>query len=401
MLLRFSLLATLLVATSADDSVLPSCPAMTEETIPKYHHTCNRIAQNSPARRRQRRERHDRLEATKAYSLIPPQKTVVCPAEPLDLSSPVTGQDLRWIVENKASTPVVLAFLRDGMEYSATNPNVTPPQADERAILQPGEFKVLHTFEGHVFFARELLADGSTGDVLLQHRPGPIEFTNRFGQELDCGSDEVSEYYDDEEYYNDNEGESTNDSEHDQVVDFMNNQDSTTSTSNLRGQRSSSEMKRCNLVYQGFRNTLGGKCALDIYYAGFPDEGSSSDVALGPMQCDERVKMHLGTAHQNNAYQDESSLKYEAIFVGHQFVARLASNPDIVVDTFTLQPTQIHDCPRRQATPVAQEQVIEFNGIQNGHANLSQNATSGDGDATLSVVGGGASYRNVLSSLSS
>ncbi|VEU41850.1 unnamed protein product [Pseudo-nitzschia multistriata] len=40
-----------------------------------------------------------------------------------------------------------------------------------------------------------------------------------------------------------------------------------------------------------------------------------------------------------------SKTKYEGSIIGHTFVARLASDPSVVVDTYTLEPTQIIDCP--------------------------------------------------------
>ena len=191
MLFRFAILSTILLfcKTLADhdsEELLPSCPKMT--TLPKFHQTCNRVAQNSDHVRRQRVAQHDRLKQRGAYPLIPKQRTVWCPMEPVDLSTngqAVIGQDSRWLVENQSSGSVVVAFFKNGIEYSAMNPSISPPQRDINAILQPGEFKVLHTFEGHVFYVRELLEDGSVGDVLLQHRPGVVEFTNRNGLEFE------------------------------------------------------------------------------------------------------------------------------------------------------------------------------------------------------------------------
>lgn len=41
----------------------------------------------------------------------------------------------------------------------------------------------------------------------------------------------------------------------------------------------------------------------------------------------------------------ESSTKFEGSFVPHTFVARLASDPNIVIDSYTVQPTKVIDCP--------------------------------------------------------
>jgi len=57
--------------------------------------------------------------------------------------------------------------------------------------------------------------------------------------------------------------------------------------------------------------------------------------------------MHLGTkpATQDFMFDWESSTKFEGSFIGHTFVARLASDPTRVVDSYTLEPTRIVDCP--------------------------------------------------------
>ena len=88
------------------------------------------------------------------------------------------------------------------------------------------------------------------------------------------------------------------------------------------------------------------------------------------MQCKEMFKFHLGLEDNTSDYMHdwESRTKFEASFMGHTFVARLASNPNIVVDSYTLQPTEIHDCPGLKQKPItfAAEQVIEPNGVQRG-----------------------------------
>lgn len=63
---------------------------------------------------------------------------------------------------------------------------MTPPQADVKAILKPGDWMALDTCEGRVFYVRELLPDGTTGNILLQHRPGVVGFKNRHHHELSC-----------------------------------------------------------------------------------------------------------------------------------------------------------------------------------------------------------------------
>ena len=58
-----------------------------------------------------------------------------------------------------------------------------------------------------------------------------------------------------------------------------------------------------------------------------------------------------------------SSTKYEGAFIGHTFVARKADDPSVVVDKFTVQPTRIIDCPRKEkkleVTASVQQEVAE------------------------------------------
>ena len=49
----------------------------------------------------------------------------------------------------------------------------------------------------------------------------------------------------------------------------------------------------------------------------------------------------------------DSITKYEGAYMGHTFVARLASNHDIIVDSYTLEPTKIIDCPKAKKQAVA------------------------------------------------
>jgi hypothetical protein len=125
------------------------------------------------------------------------------------------------------------------------------------------------------------------------------------------------------------------------------------------------------MIYQGFRNTLPN-CPLDVYFAGTGELTTTN----GPLQCNEKLTFRLGNEDLDNAYEDEGRIKFEVTYMSHSFVARLQSNPDIVVDTFTMQPTEVHDCPRRTQGHVIMDQVLEFNGIQHGNANL-QNSTNG------------------------
>lgn len=398
-LLRFLFFFTLVLGSVAEQEeqvCLPACHFMTPATVPKYHldTTCDRVAHNSPAYHSKRRARYQELRKV-GLSQIPNQLTVVCPQEPTHLATGgQVGQDTKWLIENKSSGKVVVGYVKDGKEYSAMNSNISPPQADSKAILQPGEWKSISTFEGHVFYVREILADGSVGNILLQHRAGLIGFTNRFQKELDCDLEDVEpivqvQHEDISRSSPDNSKTTsapskTTSPDHSNVGPMSKPvvRQSTTSTiaSNTNPEMeiqihpsykrspTPSNGERCNIVYQGFRNLQS--CPLDVYYTGM------QPAAHGPMECNEEFKFHLGAEDGNDARKWQDSTKFESIFVGHTFVARLASNPDIVVDTFTLQPTEIHDCPGLKQKAISA--VVEIERVQLG-IGTRQNATNMDG----------------------
>ena len=96
----------------------------------------------------------------------------------------------------------------------------------------------------------------------------------------------------------------------------------------------------CNTIDIGFRNQVG--CPLSVYYAStlteVPDKGFS---------CDENYKFHMGTqsSSQDFMWDWNSATKYEGSYIGHTFVARLASDPSVIIQKYTLEPTKIIDCP--------------------------------------------------------
>jgi hypothetical protein len=72
--------------------------------------------------------------------------------------------------------------------------------------------------------------------------------------------------------------------------------------------------------------------------------------------------------HLPQFFEDWNSMtKFEGSYIGHTFVARLASDPRVVIDTYTLEPTRIIDCPNlKQQVSVASkdkaEAVVEAQG---------------------------------------
>jgi hypothetical protein len=325
--MRRSILLAFLCPSFAQSYTLP-----TEETL-RYHgdHTCHRAGYNEFKENMLRHLTYQKFKPT-GYSAVPNQRTVMCPDSVQDLhassgnAETQTGYDTVWIVENTASDPVVLSYVNpvDGMEYSAINAQITPPQDDDNAILQPGQWRAIYTWEGHVFLARQLLDGGgqqasskSLGPVLMQHRTGLIPIGMQ-AQELICPST------DPEPIVNGT-----------RVPEFA---------------RTPSAVNRmCNTIDLGFRNMAN--CPLHGYYI------SSSPMAQSPMLDEsgaskstytESFKFHLGMNHQKPAdfmWGWDSATKFEGTLVGHSFAFRLAANPNMLVQTYTLQPTRIPDCP--------------------------------------------------------
>lgn len=251
---------------------------MTVFVTKKYH--------NSKEKRKLRESRYLELKQT-GVSHIPNQLTVVCPEEPVHLDR-AHGHDTKWILENKSKGTAVVAFVdANGVEYSANNPTITPPQADPGAILKPSQWMALDTFEGHVFYVRELLPDGSTGNILLQHRPGLVGFTNKYAspEDVDC-----SQYIDIEpkvevkpkppppqqrKLAKPPPVKIKTDPKFDRTPEHFN--------------------ESCHTIYQGFRNMLPN-CPLHVYFVG-QKEGID-----GESQCVEEFKFHLGLEDTTKDY---------------------------------------------------------------------------------------------------
>lgn len=251
-------------------------------------------------------------------TLVPNQKTVVCPIELDSLENPsaMRGLDTTWIVENTSSQPVVLSQVIDGVEWSPFQPKILSPTDDPLATLQPGEWISVPTYESFVYHVREISSDtgGKPGKVVLQHRPGLIPIGNPHQIECDASLPDI---------------EPVNPKTAERKVAY--------------GRTPTPPARPCNTVDISFRNQAG--CPLHVYWANrleeIPTEGFS---------CGERFKFHLGTkpAPQDFMLDWDSATKFEGSYIGHTFVARLASDPTIVVDSYTVEPTKIIDCPHLQ-----------------------------------------------------
>lgn len=245
-------------------------------------------------------------------ALVPDQKTVVCPSHVHNLhnENDIVGFDSVWIVENTASSPIVLSFVHgDGRESSALDPKISPAQVDPRAVVMPGDYRAVNTFEGHVFHAREMLPDGGAGRVLMQHRVGYIPIGLNQSNAACSGQDLEP------------------------VIT-----DALTDETRIAPEYARTPPKPfldCNALHVGFRNKVG--CPVH----GFFVEATEND------DCHENFKFHLGVNPMTDDFMWswDSPTKFETSYIGHTFAFRLADRPGVLVDKVTLGPTQISDCP--------------------------------------------------------
>jgi hypothetical protein len=130
-------------------------------------------------------------------------------------------------------------------------------------------------------------------------------------------------------------------------------------------------LRPCNIQDIGFRNLVG--CPLNVYYSGrYNMTGNprkeGEECSFTPKSCHEQFKFHLG----KNPYSTDfhwawdSQTKFEGTQVGHNFVFRLQAKDDIVVDSVTILPTFVQDCPHllladeTDETTVGQRPALEI-----------------------------------------
>ena len=322
------------VAPENPDKSLPVCPFA--ETLPKYHEpdACGTKPSHRSSGHIERESIYERLKFSgSGATLVPDQKTIICPLEVQSLEQPgaVKGFDTTWIVENTSSTEVVISWVVDGVEWSPFKPDVKAID-DPKARLKPGEWQSVPTFESFVYVVREMLPEGGgPGDVLLQHRAGMVPI----GNPRNLNSCQVSNP----------DVEPVNPETADRKPEFK--------------RTPTHKQRPCNTIDIGFRNQA--QCPLHVYWAN--RLGEDGDVPEQGFNCGEKFKFHLGTkpATQDFMFDWESQTKFEGTYIGHTFVARLASNPDIVVDSYTLEPTRIIDCPnmKQKVAPAVSHQEAE------------------------------------------
>jgi len=324
------------VAMTGENTIVPECPV---QPLASYHNPD--VCLTKPSRPSQglpgRKAIYDALTATgNGASMIPNMQTVVCPLEVQSLENPsaIRGFDTTWIVENTSSSPVVVAWVVNGIEYSPFEADKSAMD-DPKAILKPGEWTSVPTFESFVYHVREIEEDGNAGKVVLQHRAGMVPIGNPHDYPCDASLPDVEPF------------------------------DPNTGVRKQGFQRTATHPVRpCNTIDIGFRNQVG--CPIHMYWA---NQLSGPEVPEEGFNCGEKFKFHLGTkpAPQDFMWDWNSMTKYEGSYIGHTFVARLASDPNVVIDTYTIEPTRIIDCPNLKQTVKAAskneaEAVVEAQG---------------------------------------
>jgi hypothetical protein len=320
-------LAVSVTAVAAQDAAVNACPPVKSIVNKGYHDEamCDGQYFNAYKKNVQRDRMYQSLKQNGEAARVPNEKTVTCPgADAVNLmeSGARQGYDTTWIVENTASVAVVLCWVDPdtNMEYSAIDSSIAPPVNDPRAILKPGEWKAVWTYEGHVFYARELDPEtGQAGRIVLQHRTG-LYPVGEGVTGLSCPEPDVEPVEEETGILLDEYART------DWPADMP---------------------RRCNEIDIGFRNAAN--CPLHGYWIPHPLDAPVDPVTSCPM---EEFKLHLGLESITNDFHWDwkSQTKFEGSAIGHSFAFRSASDPSILVETVTLAPTKVIDCPLREAT---------------------------------------------------
>jgi hypothetical protein len=325
------------VSVVAEKRTVTSCsPGVTAIEDRGYHsdHTCNRAIHNSFKESLNRHARYEYLTGLgKAADssptrggihAVPSQTTVTCPVSPRSLHTtengvpPVDGFDTVWFVENTSSSPVVVSWVarETNIEYSAFNSKISPAYLDPMAIIPPGEWRTVNSFEGHVFHVRlhNPLAPSMLGPIVLQHRMGLVDVGSH-AIDLTCPDVDAPPVI----------------KASDQDAPALDPDFARTPTIPNRP---------CGTIDIGFRNKAS--CPLHGYY--LKDERVEGK---GYGQCTELFRLHLGFPNTDAVdFRNDwvSPTKFEGSYIGHSFVFRNAHD-NKWVQTVTLQPTYITDCP--------------------------------------------------------
>lgn len=352
----------------------------------RYHSddVCHKAEYNEWKESMGRHERYNSYNKLGSYASVPNEKTVMCPSKEqgeISLQDPsyTTGMDAVWIVENTSDEPVVVAYVtEDGKEVSSRNPSIYPAQDDPDAILEPNAWMPIYSFEGHVFHLRTLTQDGTQGDLVMQHRIGLIPVGQHLASQLVCGREDPEPVV--EKITETNEKEIVREE--------------------AFAREAPQILRPCNTMDIGFRNMAG--CPLNGYYILAEEQVQNGAVANpddprlndGLSSCTEIFRFHLGLeqTHLNDfMWQWQSATKFEGSFIGHSFSFRLASDPSVLVDRITLQPTFVPKCPglkSKAGTGLGGAQVGENINISDRNNDIETTKTAATGSSTTNKLRG-------------
>jgi hypothetical protein len=388
-LVSVAVLVCLAAATAVgaqDATAGAACPAVKEILNKGYHdeNKCNRKYFNEYKENLRRDLSYHSLKKEGGATRVPNQRTVTCPTEGEPVSNMIQtgnrqGYDTTWIVENTASTAVVLCWVNpvSGKEFSALDGSIAPPTADPRAILKPGEWRAVWTHEGHVFTAREINVEtGEAGRIVMQHRTGLVPVGEGV-KGLSCPETDVEPVVEvlaetgvkmlAPKFARTDPPAGAHQPQCNQIdIGFRPMGEGVTGLTcpNIdvepvvkaaeTGMRMMApkfartdppagvHQRDCNHIDIGFRNAAN--CPLHGYYIqpGAPLNSCPK----------EEFKLHLGVDPITPDFHKDwqSNTKFEGTAIGHSFAFRLASNPSILVETVTLEPTKVIDCPAQEET---------------------------------------------------
>lgn len=320
------------------------------------------------------------------------------------LGGGIAGPKAKWVVRNRSSNPVSVSLVdtgRGNREVSAANPKIFPAHADPDAVLAPGAWRSLAVTLGTILHVRELVSVGddvSPGRVLIRHRPGPIAVRDTTIKpvkkpKLPAGNNKNKKGKAKTSPTNGNKnnkgknngkkgavtkaGGSTVKDDTRNLGSSINLGGNTTSTAakaraaskqvlkpllpdatpplatraEQEAQRGKFALNRmCNSLTRLFVNRVGKP--IDVYWAGASDlTTGSTSIANRADDCDARYAFHLGlksSPHEDFFEEWDSFMSLENSYLGHHFVARLASNHSKVLQEIVMDRTDVGDCVREK-----------------------------------------------------
>eukprot|EP00591_Stephanopyxis_turris_P002320 CAMPEP_0195509132 /NCGR_PEP_ID=MMETSP0794_2-20130614/2151_1 /TAXON_ID=515487 /ORGANISM="Stephanopyxis turris, Strain CCMP 815" /LENGTH=403 /DNA_ID=CAMNT_0040636283 /DNA_START=725 /DNA_END=1936 /DNA_ORIENTATION=+ len=267
------------------------------------------------------------------YNLIREQQTSYCPDDDTSLAyaPKTTGLPTRWIVQNKASSTIIISWVNgEGIEVSAAR-LLSPPHTDPGALVEPGSFRSFTSFQDHTFVAREAKYDESglitgSGRPLLRKTLGMITVRNtgKFSNGIPPACPVPSKTV--------HAGLARHRLE--------------------AGGRDNGDGVSCHSILQGFRNGVG--CPIDVYFT-----SATPSFEKAGTDC-ESFSFHLGTEGMKDGiakpFDKTSFVGAETVYNSHSFAARMSHSGQLV-DVITMETDIVRDCP--DGTEAAKASAIE------------------------------------------